>query len=136
MDADDTDDDDEQWRAFDALYQQVMAVLKPFGTHDAFGNGAYLVVDDNYGWKRHKIEIHRLHMLHPAVVRRLRALLDNFADWEIVISVDIPGTEGKWPLMGLTIRRHEIIDGLHREYLPEGVRKFQYEGSRPGTGYD
>jgi hypothetical protein len=38
--------------------------------------------------------------------------------------------------MGLTIRAHEIIDGLQRQYFPEPYRSFRYEGSRPGTEYD
>jgi hypothetical protein len=38
--------------------------------------------------------------------------------------------------MGNTIRRHEIIDGLQRQYLPTRFRNFEIPGSRPGTGYD
>jgi hypothetical protein len=38
--------------------------------------------------------------------------------------------------MGLTIRRHEIIDGLQRQYFPPAYRHFQYPGSRPGTERD
>jgi hypothetical protein len=38
--------------------------------------------------------------------------------------------------MGVTVRRHEIIDGLLRKYLPEPFRFLKIPGSRPGTGYD
>jgi len=130
------DDDDEQDLAWETLYDGIVGVLKEFGIDDPFGNGDYLIVDDNYGHRRNIVEIHKLHMLRPEIANALRALLDNYPDWEIVIAVDIPGTETTWPRMGLTIRKHEIIDGLQREFLPEDVRKFNYPDSRPGTGYD
>jgi hypothetical protein len=75
-------------------------------------------------------------MLDPALVKQLRVLLHDLADWEIVISVDIAGTEDKWPPMGLIIRKHEVIDGLQRDLLPEEFRSIKFEGSRPGTAFD
>jgi hypothetical protein len=38
--------------------------------------------------------------------------------------------------MGLTIRAHEIIDGLQREFFPKEFRIFSYEDARPGTERD
>jgi hypothetical protein len=75
-------------------------------------------------------------MLQPVIVDGLQKVLDSFADWEIVIAVDIPGTETAWPRMGVTIRKHEIIDGLQRQYLPDEFKDIAYSGSRPGTGFD
>jgi hypothetical protein len=129
-------DEDEQERTWSALYDQIEAILRQFGTEDHFGEGDYLLVNDNYGWRRHTIEIHKLPMLNPEIVKLLKPLLRQALDWEIVIAVDIPGTEMTWPRMGLTIRDHEIIDGLQRQFLPEECRSLSYEGSRPGTGYD
>lgn len=86
-----------QERVWAALYDRIGGVLSRFGTEDHFGNADYLLVDDNYGHRRHTIEIHRLRMLDPAPVRMLRMLLDGFPDWEIVIAVDVPGTENSWP---------------------------------------
>jgi len=126
----------EQERAWDILHEKILKELHEFGTENQFGEGDYLVVTDNYGWPRHTIEIHKLHMLQPAVVNRLRALLSEVAGWEIVVAVDIPGTENIWPRMGLTIRAHEIVDDLQRQYLPAETRHIQYEGSRVGTGLD
>ena len=80
--------------------------------------------------------IHKLRMLDPALVRMLRMLLDDLPDWEIVIAVDVPGTENSWPRMGLIIRKHEIVDGLQRVHFPPEFQKVRFEGSRPGTGYD
>ncbi len=129
-------DDTEQERIWDDLYQKILDALSRFGTEDHFGNADYLLVDDNYGLPQHKIEIHKLRMLDPNLVKILRSLLHELSDWSIVISVDIPGTDDTWPPMGLIIRKHEIIDGLQRKYLPAEFRTIEFEGSRPGTGYD
>jgi hypothetical protein len=95
----------------------------------------YLVVDDNYGWNLQKIEIHSLKMLKVPFINELRTFLNDFLDWQIVVAVDIPGKE-HWPLMGITIRKHEIIGGLRREVLPPEFKDFKIPGSRPGTGFD
>jgi hypothetical protein len=75
-------------------------------------------------------------MLRPEIVHSLQRLLQELADWEIVIAVDIPGKETAWPRMGITVQQHEIIDGLNRDHLPEPYRSLVIPGSRPGTGYD
>ena len=121
-----------EWKA---LYERIKALLARWGVEDAFGKGDYLIFDDNYGFNRQSIEIHKLSMLKVPLIQQLRSLLVTFPGWEIVIAVDIPGNE-HWPPMGFTIRNKEIIDGLRREYLPEELRFFKIPGSRPGTGYD
>jgi hypothetical protein len=95
-----------------------------------------LLVDDNYGYCRHTIEIHKLRMLDPDLVKKLRGLLQELTGWEIVVAIDVPGTEGSWPPMGLIIRRDGIIDGLQREHFTSEFQNLRFEGSRPGTGYD
>lgn len=129
-------DELEQDQAWAALYEKVARTAAEFGAEDHFGDADYLIVDDNYGHRRHTIEIHKLRMLDQQLVKKLRALLQDFDNWDIVIAVDIPGTEDKWPPMGLIIRKHELIDGLQRDFLPEEFRSLQFEGSRPGTGFD
>jgi len=131
-DADDTVQD----TVWTMLYDRISAVLSRFGTEDHFGGADYLLVDDNYGHRRHIVEIHKLRMLDPALVKMLRMLLAELPDWEIVIAVDVPGTENTWPRMGLIIRKHEVVDGLQRRYLPPEFQKVAFEGSRTGTGFD
>ena len=136
------DYDDRQSDAWDALYNEIVKLLNRWGTEDYRGHADYLVVDDDYGWARNTIEIHRLKMLKVEIILALQHLLRRndlvygIQNWEIVILVDIPGTEGKWPRMGVTIRAGEIIDGLKRQYLPPEFQNFKIPGSRPGTGYD
>lgn len=127
---------DEQEATWGRLYDRVTRVLEGFGVADPMGGGDYLVDDDNYGVRCNTVEVHSLAMLRPAVITALQAQLDDTVDWEIVVAVDIPGTEGRWPPMGLIIRRDEIIDGVQRIVFPTEFQDLAYEGSRPGTGYD
>ncbi len=127
--------DDAQSNIWDELLNDVRDHLSRFGKEDYRGRADYLLVDDNYGSNRITIEAQNLSMLNPTVIASLRKLLDNLPDWEIVVAVDVLGREA-WPHMGLTIRKHEIIDGLQREFFPPEFRDFQYPDSRVGTGYD
>lgn len=129
------EDDRQQDLEWESLYKLVVKTLAPWGVDNPFGKGDYLIVDDNYGWRRQKIEVHALKMLKAEIVLELQALLKEYPNWAIVMAVDIPGKE-HWPLMGFTIRAHEIVDGLQRKYLPEEFRFLKIPGSRPGTGYD
>lgn len=118
------------------LYQGVSAILAKYGVENPFGDGDYWTNEDNYGWARVQVEVQNLDMFRPQIVDELRGLLGDLPDWEITMAVDVVGKEKAWPPMGLTIRRHEIIDGLRRDILPEVFRTYHYTDSRPGTGYD
>jgi hypothetical protein len=128
--------DEKQVSIWDRLYEQVTVLLARHGMEDSVGKGDYWVVDDNYGWRRSQVEIHNLKMLRPEIVNALRSLLTDLPDWEITVTVDIPGKENTWLVMGLTIRQLEIIDGLQRQYFPKEFQGWQYAGSKPGMGYD
>lgn len=125
-----------QERDWNDIYERIVLVMGQFGTEDYRGRADYLIVDDNYGHKRHKIEAQNLRMMRPEIANALRVLLASYPDWEIVLAVDVPGRENQWPPMGLTIRKHEIVDGLRREFLPLEFRDMRYPDGRPGTGYD
>jgi hypothetical protein len=92
------------------------------------------LLDENWGWNRQQLEFQNLALLEPRIIHSLRALLVDYPDWDITVRIDVPGTEGKWPGMGLLISHTEIIDDLHREYFPPEFRDFLYEGSRKPTG--
>jgi hypothetical protein len=98
-------------------------------TEDGLQVADYYFVQDNWGGPLHQIEIHSLHMLQPVIIRSLQGLLRDFPEWEIVVRVDVPGTEEKWPGMGLTIYADSICDALKREYLPAEYRSIAYEGA-------
>jgi hypothetical protein len=130
------DDDDDQSRAWNWLYHQIERLLRKHGKEDYLGRADFWVLDDNWGILSHKIHINNLELLKPAVIASLQRLLRDYSAWSIVIAVAVPGPGEAWPDMGLTIRRHEIIDGLQRRYFPPAYRHFHYPGSRPGTERD
>jgi hypothetical protein len=132
----DANDESDQERAWGALYDRIGDLLRPLAVENAFREGDYWLVDENWGVYQHKLEIQKLELLRPHVVKALQALLNGYRDWEIVVSVDVPGTEKSWPAMGLIIRDDEIIDGLQRQYFPLEFQSIAYEGSRPGTDRD
>ncbi len=118
------------------LYQKTSASLAKYGIENAIGDGDYWINEDNCGWHRISVGVQNLSLLRPEIVAELRGLLDAYPGWEITVAVDVLGKEKSWPRMGVTIRKHEIADGLQRQYLPEEFRGYQYADGRPGTGYD
>ena len=112
------------------LHDKITEVLDRFGKKDPFGRGDYLLVDDDWGGYRQKLEVQNLNLLQPHIIKLLQALLAAYPDWEIMFRVDVVGKENEWPAMGLIIHEDEVIDDLHREYLPEEFRNFVCEGSR------
>ena len=124
---------DQTW---EKLYRQIVELLSHYGVESATGDGEFWVVDDDYGWYRHTVNVFELKMLNATIIGNLCNLLRGLPKWEIVMALDVPGKENIWPHMGLTIREHEIIDGLARSYLPEPYRSMVIPNSRPGTGYD
>ena len=123
--------------AWEELYDVLRELLMQFGTEDVRDVADCWVDDDDIGRKQQKVYVRILAMLRPHVVKALQSLLTGaFGDWEIMVSVAVPGPGETWPDMGLTIRRSEIIDGLQRTYFPPEYRELAYDGSRPGTDRD
>jgi hypothetical protein len=65
-----------------------------------------------------------LNMLAPRIVKLLQAALTEYPDWEIIAAVALE--RKSWPEMGLTIRAHEIIDNLQRQYFPKEFQAIAY----------
>jgi hypothetical protein len=121
-----------QEREWATLYRRLDGVMRQYGRADGMGRGDYWIVDDNWGTRQQKLYVNNLKLLAPRIVKKLQALVVEFPDWEIIVSVDI-GAPGKtWPPMGLIIRPKEIIDGLQRAYFPKEFQSIKYTGSRRG----
>jgi hypothetical protein len=129
-----TADDIAEESEWQSLHDRIIEILDRLGKKDAFREGDYWLLDENWGWERQQLEFQNLALLEPTVIHSLRALLSDYPDWDITVRIDVPGTEEKWPGMGLLISHQEIIDDLHREYFPPQFRNFFYEGSRKPTG--
>jgi hypothetical protein len=117
--------DAEQEREWAVLYDQIKSVLQQYGhENDGAEEKDYLLVDDNLGLYRHRIEANKLELVQPAVIKSLQKLLIGYPNWEIVVALG--RTFG-----GLVVRDDEIMDGLRRENFPKEFQTIEYEGSRP-----
>lgn len=123
----------EQLKTWRILYGRLRKTLLRFGTEGGLSPADCWIEEDNWGYRQHKVYVRNLKMLSPLVVKSLQQVMMDFPDWEIMIAVSV---RDEWPDMGLTIRAHEIIDGLQRQYFPPEFRDLHYEGSRPGTERD
>jgi hypothetical protein len=47
-----SDSDMQQASVWEEVYRGIVSLLRKFGIEDHLGHGDYLVVDDNYGWRR------------------------------------------------------------------------------------
>lgn len=126
----------EQVEKWQLLYDRVTQLLEQFGEEDGAKPGDYWVHDSYWGYPQVKVFANNLALLDPLVIKSLQDLLTKFPGWEIVVAVSVRGAGEAWPNMGLTIRKHEIIDGLHREYFPKEFQNIKYAGSRQGTDRD
>ena len=91
---------DREWRV---LHDRIAETLDRFGRRDAFGDGDYWLVDDNWGQCRHLIEIQNLNLLQPHIVKLLQRQLSDYPRWEIRVGVDTVKFDRKWPGMGLIV---------------------------------
>ena len=112
------------------LYERTKSALQRFGRDDEAG-GDYFVINFVPNEKVQMVELHRLHMLRPEIIKPLHRLLSEFPDWQIEVYVLSPEENVVLdPESGLILRRDGIIDALDRSVLPKQHR-FVYEGSRP-----
>lgn len=112
----------EQARDWQVLHDAITATLDRHGKKDAFRDGDYWLLDDNWSWYVHQLEFQNLKLLQPRVIRALQTLLADFPEWYVTVRIDIPGKEDSWPGMGLIIYPDEVVDELRRDFLPEEFR--------------
>jgi hypothetical protein len=118
-------------KEWDALYERMKRVLQQYGKDD-IDDGDYFLVDENFGRYTQQVEMHQLHMLRPEVIQSLQALLVDYPDWEIEISVSVPEEDINIdPGEGLTLLDDGIVDALDRTLLPKEYQDLRYEGARP-----
>src|SRR5262249_57073319 len=78
--------DAEQEREWAILYDQIKSVLQQYGQeNDGSEEKDYLLVDDNLGWYKHRIEANKLELAQPVVVKSLQKLLIEYPNWEIIV---------------------------------------------------
>jgi hypothetical protein len=125
-------------REWKGLHDRIRRVLQRFGEDNCAG-GDYFVVDRIPITKEHvhMVQIHRLHMLRPEVMKTLQSVLVDYPEWKIEVFVLSPEEYTIIsPEAGLLLCNDGIIDALDRSMLPKRYQDFVYEGSRlPPKGF-
>jgi hypothetical protein len=132
----DPHNDDEQDRAWEELYGSLGLLLRGYGNEGWRDADDFMIDGDDLGTLQQKVYVRNLRLLQPDVIGSMQRLVEHYPGWEIMVAVSVPGPGDAWPDMGLTIRAHEIVDGLQRQYFPKEFQDIRYEGSRPGTEND
>lgn len=128
----------EQYDVFEGLCSRVDKVLERFGRPDFMPGqryGDYHVHDDYSEYPQVVVFVENLDLLRIEVVIALQELVRELPGWQIDLMVTLRGHE-EWPNMGISIRAHEIVDDLQRQYLPPEYQELEYEHSRQGSVLD
>jgi hypothetical protein len=107
-----------QEREWDELYEQIRRVLGAFGREDAFGEGDFWLVDDNYGSPQHKVCVVRLRFLTPEVAAATQRLLVRYSlAWQVLFSLDSPSLRPTEEDVGLVVERSGITEFWDRSRM-------------------
>lgn len=94
------DERDKQWAS---LYGELSKSLGLLGTENAFGEGDYWIVDDDYGDTAHKLCVHKIAFLRPKLVAAIQAALKPFPDWRVLVQLEAESDGTPLPPEGLVI---------------------------------
>ena len=77
---------EERW---EALYNEILRALTLLGKNDAFGEGDFWVVGDDWGGHHHKVCVTKQFWWSPDVEDAIRNVLaGNFQDWGVYVVFD------------------------------------------------
>lgn len=106
-----------QWRS---LYAALGRLLGSHGSEDCTGRRDYWIVEDNYGGWDHKLCIHRLAFLTPALAQSMQSLLrSRFSDWSLLVQIEAKHDGRSVPPQGLRIR----ADAIERHWNERLLRR-------------
>jgi hypothetical protein len=119
--------DPQQAREWQLLHDLITGILDRYGEKNFIRKGDYWLVDDNWGWTVHQVEIQNLDLLKPAIIRQLQNALIGYPKWSITVRVDVVGEGEEWPGMGIVVYPDRIDDDLKRDYLPPVFRDLVFK---------
>src|SRR5262245_48185077 len=76
---------EDEWAA---LYDALVETLGEFGKNDAFGEGDYWLVDDDWGGLLHKIVVSGPDFWSDQLQQRVRETLKGFPQWGLLVVFD------------------------------------------------
>jgi len=130
---------EEQYEVFEVLRVRVRKLLEHFGRPDYLPgqpHGDFSVHGDYSEDPQVVVFVHNLSLLRQPVVNALQQLLKEFPGWQIDLMIGLWDHLKDWPNMGISIRAHEIVDDLQRQYFQKEFQDLVFEGSRRGNVCD
>jgi hypothetical protein len=107
-----------QLKEWDALYCELQDALSKFGREDAFGDGDYWIVDDNYSSPQHKVCVHQVSFITlPMVTAVQRLLRGRQLRWEVLVVFDFHDPQRHPDDHGLTITAHQVVEHLSQDRM-------------------
>lgn len=102
-----------------SLHDAIVLVMDQYGRKSFNRDRDFDMQDADWGWSYQYLELNTLRLLRIDILKQLQALLQDYPNTHIKVSLDIPGKEDIWPPMGLGIYPDRIDDHLVRRFLPE-----------------
>lgn len=90
------------------LYGALGDVLRSFGVENAFGDGDYWIVDDNWGDPSHKVCVSRASFIMPALLAAVQNSLTGYQAWRVLLQIDEPLGTTPASSTGYTVRYDRI----------------------------
>lgn len=95
----------EEWIS---LYSALCAALSHLGAEDAYGDGDYWIVDDDYGHQSHKVCISRLDFITPELIAAVQLTLKDLPHWEVLLQIDEEVNGSRASSTGLTVHHDRV----------------------------
>lgn len=80
-------DRDDEWKC---LYGVLGSTLSELGIENAYGDGDYWLVDDDYGDTTHKVCVHSKSFLRPTLIAAIQRALQGFPNWRVMLQFEFP----------------------------------------------
>jgi len=112
---------DAQSQAWNSLYARLRYILNKYGKESSMGSGDYWIVDDNWGYKSHKVCVFTIEFLTNSMIEDIKRALQRYsADWCVVFSLELRNQGAPvstYSDEGLTIYRDRVEEKMDRDRL-------------------
>ena len=96
---------DEEWAS---LYESLKTALAQLGREDAFGDGDYWLVDDDYGGTAQKLCVHKLTYLSSPLIATIQAALKRFPGCHVLVQLETEIDGQPTPPEGIVIYPNHV----------------------------
>ena len=102
----------QHFKEWEALIRALDAVLIQFGKEDAYGEGDYWILDDDYEGPSLKVYISRLGFVTAELVSAIQQALQATPHWKVLLQINEALDGGPSSSSGLTIQ-HDTVEPHH-----------------------